>query len=205
MRARMILGLLWGVTVCGLATSSVWAAPISIRYGFDNGQAGGQLAATAVLENGLPSINLTASAITPSGFTGPVTAAGPADAPTANQMVLATTNGGNPGGHLSVYFTNTVAGTNNTEALVAGLGQYFSMVIAPAAGYTLDLTRLAVDYTASNDSNGRTFFVRYNHSGGTEQFCRTKSRRGDLSDRRTRRLAKRYRRGDEFEQHSVDQ
>lgn len=145
-------------------------ATVQVTYAFNaTGTAEERLAPTSVLAGGITTTNLTASTITPSGYQTAATATGPADGPTsANRFILSNTEG-NTGGHLSVFFPNTTA-SNDTEAEVAALTHYFDIVISPAAGYVLDLTTLNLDYTASNDTSGRNFFVRYNHSGTSNNF-----------------------------------
>ncbi|HVJ45557.1 MAG TPA: PEP-CTERM sorting domain-containing protein, partial [Luteolibacter sp.] len=129
-----------------------------------------RFAPTSVLEGGLATTNVTAGSITTSGYAAAIINASPAPgSQVAGSLYLATASG-NPDEHLSTFFSDTTT-ANDSEAEVAALSQYFQLTISPAAGYSLDLSTLQVDYTASGNTNGRNFFVRYDYSGASTGFA----------------------------------
>lgn len=160
-----------GIITC-VCAASVHAASVSVIYSFTVPGSGDTVdARLAPSSVSLP--NLTASSVSFNGFTSPTTAANSTSTTIANTVLLSTTQGTAPdtnGGHLATYFPNTTV-DNDTEAEVALLGNYFQITLTPAAGYVLDLSTLLLDYTAAATTSGRTFFVRYNHSGVPNNFA----------------------------------
>jgi hypothetical protein len=167
--------MMMAALVISLSASSPSAlgATLQVTYGFNaTGSAEERLAPTSVLADGTTTTGLTVSSIIPSGFQSPIISNGPADGPTSpERFILSSTQGsaGTDGGHLSVFFPNTTE-LNNSEAEAAALGYYFDIILSPAAGYSLDLTTLNLDYTAQNNTDGRNFFVRYSHSATSNNF-----------------------------------
>lgn len=75
-------------------------------------------------------------------------------------------SGGNPGGQMLVYFQHTSDANNNKTEDGAALGNYFfDIVLSPDGSEALRLHSLGLDAAATNATNNRTFFVRYNHTG----------------------------------------
>lgn len=168
LRSRTLRGIALLATLVPLVTSAT-AATLQVTYSFNaTGTAAQRLAPTSVLEGGSPTTNFTASAITQFGYNAATTFATPATG-VAGAFILSD-GSGSPGGHLSVFFPDTTT-ANDTESEVAALGHYFDIVLSPAAGYSLDLSRLAVDYASTNTTNNRNFFVRYNHTGAPTNFA----------------------------------